>query len=133
MKKIRKETNAADLKAEKETKDAEKNANNYEQDENTNEASDVYQTPVDFTNADYSKHADDDEEDNIYANDVLNFGCNSTSTPPVFKEPPPLPPKPKNIAWRFSMNNLSYNVHNNNSLESGHKSIYFDQPTSSFV
>lgn len=154
MKKFRKDTNVVDFRNEKATKDSESNVN-VEDDANANQVSDVYQTPADFTSSDF-KRVDDDEEDNIYANDVLNFGCNSTSVTPVFKEPPPLPPKPKNIAWRLSTN-LSYNIHNSinnnnnssskinngsnnnndsnniNDSESSHKSIYFDQPTSSFV
>lgn len=93
---------------------------------------DLYQT-ADFPSGDY-RH-EDESDSNIYANDVLNFGCNSSPLPSVFKEPPPLPPKPKNIAWRFS-NGLNYNSvghHVDNTYEPTPKSVYLEQPTSSFV
>lgn len=131
MKKIRKDANIESRPLEHDSKDISASTNSLHSivDKNildsNSTTTDSYQTPDFNCGGDYQQ--DDNEEDgNIYANDVLNFGSNSNPSPAVFKEPPPLPPKPKNIAWRLS-NGINYN------FDSNSKSIYLDHPTSSFV
>lgn len=132
MKKIRKETSTTSAQSEavveKETTEstacfADKVA---AQESCSSKANDVYQMPVFGDDIDCLQN---EEEDNIYANDALNFGGSSATTPSLFKEPPPLPPKPHNIAWR-APNSVNYS---NNYETAGSKSVYLDHPTSSFV
>lgn len=85
---------------------------------NSLKLSDTYQTP-----SDCKRQA---EEQDIYTNDLPSFNAKlENSPPPVFKEPPPLPPKPKNISWRMSSGTYGF--------DTSPKSVYLDQPTSSFV
>lgn len=117
LKKIRKDNFDFKVTSEKETKDIETNQSECN---NSSKIADTYQMLSDCKR-------DEESEGNIYANDVINFaGKVEKNTTSLFKEPPPLPPKPKNISWRIS-GSMSYGIDTNA------KSVYLDQPTSSFV